>query len=774
MPTKRSLAVLLASALTIPVAALTSTPAATAPAVTFGSPVIVDPIHTFGEPDVRIHGDDVYVSGPWGTGTQRSIWDWSHDGGQTFRALHSEPISTPDQSATTVMGPGGGDTEISIDHTGKVYYADLAALTTLKVATWDPNTHTMETNTLHNITDMTSQYDRQWFALWDPKDVAATRKASGYSGQFPVNYLTWNGSGSSTSYSLDGVNYGPSTLNVAQDDDGPLVIDQLTGTVIQAVAPTGSRARSVGVALRTRDQAGPSSDPALRKSKVIKAADLPKNTVEGALFTVIAMDEARNVYLVWCTQSDDLPTKNPNAWQIWYSYAPAAGGWTKWSKPVRLSAPPSRLSVMPWAVAGSKGRLAAVWYGTDDDKDNPSNGDAHQAWDVWMAMVSDADTAHPNVQQVKVTRHPMHYGTICFSGTGCITERGNRNMADFFEVTTDPKTGAVVIVYNDTSNELIQTIPGTDVPIPAPVDGIADHRGASVVTIARQNGGIGLFGKPIVSASSFGAGRLAGPAGNASFDPVYGGAQQPALDARGVSMAADGTDLVFRVAVKSLADTAGTLSSLNAGALDWVVRWIGDPIDSPTGVRNPIYYAAAEVDLTGTQTFFAGTARSTDLCSVSACTPHIIEYPAPPLGGTAVTGKLVHGTSGSPDYWEIRVPRDAVGSPKETSLFESLAAYTIVRNKPASLPTTNLEAEAGLAPVVVDGLCCVDTTIAASRPIVLGTKTTRRTTKNPKPASKLAVKGGRLAATGVPGAPVLLSLGLIVGALVTRRFLRRV
>ena len=773
MPTKRALAVLLAAALVVPVAAITSTPAATAPAVTFGSPVIVDPIHTFGEPDVRIHGDDVYVSGPWGTGTQRSIWDWSHDGGQTFRTMHSSPIATPDQSATTVMGPGGGDTEISIDHTGKVYYSDLAALTTLKMATWDPNTHTMQTNTLTNVQDMTSQYDRQWFALWDPPNVTATRKASGYTGKFPVNYLTWNGNGSSTSYSYDGINYPPTTLNVSVADDGPLVIDQLTGTVIQAIAPSKSGGRAVGVALRNRDPAGPSSDPALTKSKVIKAADLPKNTVEGALFTVIAIDDARNVYLVWCTQSDDLPTTNKNAWAIWYSYAPAAGGWTKWSKPVRLSAPPSRLSVMPWAVAGSKGRLAAVWYGTEDDKDDPSNGDAHQPWDLYLAMVTNADTAHPTVQQVKVTRHPMHYGTICFAGTDCIRFRGNRNMADFFEVTTDPATGAVVIVYDDTSNELVQTIPGTDVPIPAPIEGTADHRGGAVVTIARQNGGIGLFGRPIVAASAFGAGRLAGPAGNAAFDPVYNGSQQPALDARGVSMAADGSDLVFKVAVKSLADTAGTLSSLDAGALDYVVRWIGDPVDSPTGVRNPIYYAAAEVSLAGTS-FFAGTARSTDLCSVSACTPHIIEYPAPPLGGTAVNGKLVHGTAGGPDYWEIRVPRDVVGSPKETSLFESLSAYTMVRNKPASLPTTNLEAEAGLAPVVVDGLCCVDTTIAASRPVVLGTKTTRKTTKNTKPVAKPAVKGGRLAATGVPGAPVLLSLGLIVGALVTRRVVRRV
>ena len=30
-----------------------------------------------------------------------------------------------------------------------------------------------------------------------------------------------------------------------------------------------------------------------------------------------------------------------------------------------------------------------------------------------------------------------------------------------------------------------------------------------------------------------------------------------------------------------------------------------------------------------------------DLCSVSACTPHVLNYPAPPQGGTLVTGSVV-------------------------------------------------------------------------------------------------------------------------------------
>jgi len=772
MPKRQLIAVLAAAALMLPLAAVSSSPASIAPSVTFGSAVIVDPIHTFGEPDVRIRGKNVYVSGPWGTGTQRSLFEWSSDGGRTFRPLHSTPMTSVNDSATMILGPGGGDTEISIDHNDKVYYTDLAALLTLKMATWDPHTRTMETNTLTNPTDTLDTFDRQWFALWDPPNAEAVRKATGYTGPLPVNYLQWNGgaaTSSKTSYSTDGLHYAPSSLSMTVADDGPLAIDQETGTVFQPIAEGDGvidPADNIAILMRTRDAATP-ADPTLRNSKVVHIADMPKGTTEGELFPLVSIDEARNVYVAWATSSDDTVATNGNAWQVWYSYAPAATGWTKWSKPVRLSRPPARMNVMPWLVAGAKGRIAAVWYGTEEAN---SLGDTHQAWDVYLAMVGDADTAHPLIEQVKVTRHPMHYGSICFAGVGCIAEQGNRNLADFFEVEVDPNDGAVVIVYDDTSNELVQNIPGTDTPLPTPADGIFDHRGAPVVTVIRQNGGIGLFGKPIVSAASFGPGRLTGKAGDAPFDPAYGGEQVPSMDTQGLSLSADGNELVFKLDITSLDDTAGGLSITGAQALDYVIRWVGEPIDSPTGTRNPIYYAAAEVTDLGAPTFFAGAAQSTDLCSVSGCFPHLITYPAPPLGGTAVTGKLVQGAGGAPDQWEIRVPREVVGGPHDGTLFESLSAFTMARNKPASLPMTNLENELGISPVVLDALCCVDTSVSASRPRVLGAKVTKPVTK-PKP--KPALRGRDLAATGVPAAPLGLVFALVTGAAVTFRATRK-
>jgi hypothetical protein len=283
-------------------------------------------------------------------------------------------------------------------------------------------------------------------------------------------------------------------------------------------------------------------------------------------------------------------------------------------------------------------------------------------------------------------------------GTGCIAVQGNRNNADFFEVDVDPRDGAVAIVFNDTSNELIQ---GNLIP---PADGTVDHRGAPVVTILRQNSGVGLFGTTVSGDPTFGT-SLKDASGDALFDPVYGDTSVPGLDLRGATVSSSGSNFVFKVDVSSLDDLGQAVSRTGAGAVDYVVRWIGpavvDPID---GIRNPMYFAAAE-STGGAPTFFAGKAVTVELCSVSGCFPHVTDYPAPPNGGTAVTGTVVQGSHAKPDSLIITVPKSLVGG---GSLLESLSVFTFARSHSASQPITNAEGEAGILPIQVDGVCCVD------------------------------------------------------------------
>src|SRR3981081_1022058 len=73
--------------------------AARPPAVSFEVPGVVDPIRTFGEPDIGIDPQGgVFVSGPTGTGTQRSVWFGSIDGG------HSYPVISPSPPPTHTPG----------------------------------------------------------------------------------------------------------------------------------------------------------------------------------------------------------------------------------------------------------------------------------------------------------------------------------------------------------------------------------------------------------------------------------------------------------------------------------------------------------------------------------------------------------------------------------------------------------------------------------------------------------------------------------------------
>src|SRR5690349_11640633 len=75
-------------------AAASSTTTTSPPPTTWGVPRIVDPIHAYGEPDIKVAPNgDVLVSGPQGTGVQRSVWNVSKDNGDSWRVVNGVPTS---------------------------------------------------------------------------------------------------------------------------------------------------------------------------------------------------------------------------------------------------------------------------------------------------------------------------------------------------------------------------------------------------------------------------------------------------------------------------------------------------------------------------------------------------------------------------------------------------------------------------------------------------------------------------------------------------------
>jgi hypothetical protein len=135
---------------------------------------------------------------------------------------------------------------------------------------------------------------------------------------------------------------------------------------------------------------------------------------------------------------------------------------------------------------------------------------------------------------------------------------------------------------------------------------------------------------------------------------------------------------------------------------------------------NTIYYAAMENTALNHPLFFAGKAQSVDLCSVSACFPHVITYPEPPPAsgstGPGFTGSAESGSincpsapsASNPCTLTINVNVADVGNPTSSSLLEEVSSYSLA-SAHQSGGTTNAQAEADDVPLEVDGVCCYNT-----------------------------------------------------------------
>jgi hypothetical protein len=669
--------------------------AAATPAIGFETPSVVDPIHTFGEPDVGVDSlGRVFVSGPTGTGTQRSVWAGSVDGGHTFRPVAQNTL--PSSITGIVDPPGGGDTDINFDRSGKQYFVDLYALACNRVATTTDGGAT----TMENIDGCGPNFssDRPWLAVYDPP--AGTPDNSAYTGPTPLIYQEYNSdvNGGQWDKSTDGLNY---TNAVAASGgfgpDGYPAIDQQTGKVFQAAGNGNSLQLNIG----TPDAAG---DLTFRDAPggpgLIHIADHLAGSPD-TLFSVLSMDSKRNLFVAYAV--DGTPAQR----QVYVSAASAASGWTKWTTPVQVSdgstATGDATNVFPWIKAGGPGRADAVWYGSDKQVD-PS-GHFNQSWNVFMSQVvfpvdaSGAITgAAPSKTLVKVSPHPMHYDDVCLSGTGCITSQGNRNLADFFVVTID-RSGAAEIVYDDTSNGLAQPgfTPNNNQTL--------DHAGAGVVTLIRQSSGMGLFGTNVTGPSNAPVSGISDPAGDAKY-PVIGGTNVAGMDIVGssLSLSPDHTTLNVTMKVVDLSNPSATATAAVAPLQQYVTRW---------QMGNTLYYAAMSSTATGSRSFYAGKTQSVDLCSVSACFPHVLTYnepnaPTPTVSGSPESGGVTCPTLPSatdPCTLTVQVNVGDVGSPDTNSLLEEVGAYAFAASHPENV-TTNAQAEADNVPLEIDGACC--------------------------------------------------------------------
>jgi hypothetical protein len=411
--------------------------------VTFGVPRVVDPIHAYGEPNMIVNPNGtVHASGPQGTGVQRSIWNISVDGGDSYRLAQATqcpgPCPTNPAYDTTALlpsksdlGPGGGDTELAADHAGHVYYNDLYALTCFSASYTEDDGKTIQSSPAGCSHP---GGDREWMALFDPQPSDHT--ISPYTGTVPLLYMEYadQTAGDRVDFTTDGVDYhlGDQAGEYCDDsthkpNHGVPLVDQYTGDFLGLCTDEGG---GLALARGVPDATG--------HLTFDYTTAVPPDAMEGSpetLFPILTEDTARNIYAVW------IEDQTYQAYYAWAAPGPD-NTWSKWSDKIRLSKPPSNTNLMPWAKAGGPGILDVAWYGTtstlaDLGPDGPS-ARKDQTWDVYFVQADKANSTAPHLVQVKATPHPMHYNDICMLGTLCISAQGNRNQADFFKLTVEP------------------------------------------------------------------------------------------------------------------------------------------------------------------------------------------------------------------------------------------------------------------------------------------------------------------------------------------------
>src|SRR5262249_13186850 len=118
----------------------------------------------------------------------------------------------------------------------------------------------------------------------------------------------------------------------------------------------------------------------------------------GHFFDVVKVGDDGTVYTCW---SDD------HAIYLAHSTDHAE----TWSAPVRVSGDESGIALFPWLEAGSSGRVAVVWYGSNV----PSNTDATD-WRCWAAITTDARAPSPTFYVSEVGGHVIHASNISEAG----------------------------------------------------------------------------------------------------------------------------------------------------------------------------------------------------------------------------------------------------------------------------------------------------------------------------------------------------------------------
>ncbi|MDQ1699092.1 MAG: hypothetical protein QOG34_955 [Frankiaceae bacterium] len=685
--------------------------------VTFATPVVVSEFTPGYEPDIAIdksHGKyrgSGYVSMPEGfTTTESYIWR-SDDRYRTFHPIEGTIVNK------TATCAGGGDTELQVDPvSGEVYFADLQGLTNFSNSASTDGGHTWTTNcaAVNGV-----GVDRQWEAV-DSNGGTAAVGAGPNDGRLYFDYdnIERNGGGGAggnqlvMNESLDGVHFGaacagadvpvstpvgtavsacpepPAIISPNETIPGNILVDNNRGSRFQHrvyAIHTGDSDKSVVMSYcsgkpgdKTAAQVAAScTDPTVALNKVNPywhdSYVRPKGTYStGQLFASAAMDTAGNLYATWSEYPGSGQPIGPGAIKV----ATSTDGGAHWSNAITVSPRDQVNTVMPWIVAGDKGRIGVAWYGskTHEKAWGPDPAD-HSEWSLYYASSVNALSSHPSFSTTMVTEpgHYIKYGDISTGGFGGSQDR---SLGDFFEVQSGPDGQAVIVYVDETSNDRESDTCGGC--------GQTPPQAAGPIMVAVQNGGPGLYAHAKVPAIPNTPGSVRYPNSPAFLSSGGQDVAAPnALKVVGASVRKkDATHLTItlQTADPELAKDLRTLPPLGGPVNNWLVRWAAPNYKGP-GDGN-IFFVGMESDGGANPSFYTGTTQHVDN------PPYALELVYQPQ--TKIYGTI----QGSEIIWTV--PLSAIGNPKKGNGLFSITGFTDTQQSPAppvtgSVPNQGME-----------------------------------------------------------------------------------
>nr|MDQ3879432.1 Ig-like domain-containing protein [Actinomycetota bacterium] len=155
-------------------------------------------------------------------------------------------------------------------------------------------------------------------------------------------------------------------------------------------------------------------------------------------FPVAAVDKSGTLYIAWVEDKGG----HGNAFHVYLSSKKPGGSWVG---PTDVSGAISATAVFPTMAAGSDGRVAIGWYGTNvAANNNDLNAMKNASWNVYVAESTNAASANPTFDQLEVVDPNFHTGTISTGGLG---GSADRSLLDFFTLGIDNKSGNAMLTY---------------------------------------------------------------------------------------------------------------------------------------------------------------------------------------------------------------------------------------------------------------------------------------------------------------------------------------